>query len=145
MSGFEASTEISFPHHGPSNKGKIIKTTVILTVLTIIELILGYSLYKANGTWSSGLVLAIKGVIVILTFAKAFYIVSVFMHLGDEIRNFIMTILVPLSLFIWFIIAFLYEGNSWLNMRHRSDKQKQKVEQTQPKNNTPAVRPGEAR
>jgi hypothetical protein len=40
------------------------------------------------------------------------------MHLGDEIRNFIMTIVVPLILFVWFIIAFLADGNSWKNMRN---------------------------
>jgi cytochrome c oxidase subunit IV len=63
-------------------------------------------------------VLATKIVIVLLTLAKAYYIVSVFMHLGDEIRNFIMTIVVPLILFVWFIIAFLADGNSWKNMRN---------------------------
>ncbi|MEJ0102442.1 MAG: hypothetical protein WDO19_07790 [Bacteroidota bacterium] len=44
---------------------------------------------------SAFLVLAFKGVVCILTLAKAYYIVSVFMHLGDEIRNMIMTIVVP--------------------------------------------------
>ena len=57
----------------------------------------------------------------ILTLAKAYYIVSVFMHLGDEIRNMIMTIVVPLMLFIWFIIAFIYEGNSYKNLRNKYD------------------------
>jgi cytochrome c oxidase subunit IV len=63
-------------------------------------------------------ILFIKGVICILSLAKAYYIVSVFMHLGDEIRNFIMTIVVPLCLFIWFILAFLWDGNSWKNLRN---------------------------
>ena len=59
-----------------------------------------------------------KGMVCILTLAKAYYIVSIFMHLGDEIRNMIMTIVVPLCLFIWFIIAFLWDGNSWKNLRN---------------------------
>jgi cytochrome c oxidase subunit IV len=59
-----------------------------------------------------------KGAVIILSFAKAFYIVSIFMHLGDEIRNLIMTIVVPLLLFVWFIIAFLWDGNSWKNLRN---------------------------
>jgi hypothetical protein len=29
-----------------------------------------------------------------------------------------MTIVVPLLLFVWFIAAFLYEGNSWKNLRN---------------------------
>jgi cytochrome c oxidase subunit IV len=62
-----------------------------------------------------------KGVVCILTLAKAYYIVSVFMHLGDEIRNMIMTIVVPLMLFIWFIIAFIVDGNSYKNLRNTYD------------------------
>lgn len=53
-----------------------------------------------------------------LTMFKAGYIVKVFMHLGDEIKNMILTIMIPLSLFIWFIVAFLYDGNFWLWINH---------------------------
>jgi cytochrome c oxidase subunit IV len=49
-----------------------------------------------------------------LTLLKAGYIVSVFMHLGDELKNFMIAVLIPLTLFIWFIIAFLYDGGFWL-------------------------------
>jgi hypothetical protein len=66
----------------------------------------------------------IKGVICILSLAKAFYIVSIFMHLGDEIRNMIMTIVVPLTLFVWFITAFLWDGSSYRADRNRYDKYK---------------------
>jgi cytochrome c oxidase subunit IV len=55
---------------------------------------------------------------VILSLAKAFYIVGIFMHLGDELKNMIMTIVVPLLLFIWFIAAFLWDGNSWKVLRN---------------------------
>ena len=58
----------------------------------------------------------------ILSLAKAFYIVSIFMHLGDELRNMIMTIVVPLMLFVWFIGSFLWDGNSYRTMRNRYDK-----------------------
>ncbi|MBS1689036.1 MAG: cytochrome C oxidase subunit IV family protein [Bacteroidetes bacterium] len=51
-----------------------------------------------------------------LTLFKAGYIVSVFMHLGDERKNFLITVLIPLTLFIWFIIAFLTDGFFWLHM-----------------------------
>ena len=43
------------------------------------------------------------------------------MHLGDEIRNMILTIVVPLLLFIWFIIAFIADGNSYKNLRNNYD------------------------
>ena len=41
------------------------------------------------------------------------------MHLGDEVRNLIMTIVVPLLLFVWFIAAFLWDGDSWKFEEHR--------------------------
>lgn len=110
--------EITF-HHEPGGDEvvkKIIKTTVLLSVITVIELGLGLLMYAVP--MSGALTLFLKGVIVILSLAKAFYIVGVFMHLGDELKNLIMTIVVPLLLFIWFIAAFLWDGNSWKNLRN---------------------------
>jgi hypothetical protein len=34
----------------------------------------------------------------------------------------IMTIVVPLMLFIWFILAFIIDGNSYKNLRNRYDR-----------------------
>jgi cytochrome c oxidase subunit IV len=98
---------------------EIKKVTIILSVLTIIELILGFWMI---GMESQGLRLAVKGAIVILMMAKAFYIVAYFMHLKHEIKNLIMTIVVPLMLFIWFIAAFLSDGNSFRNLRNTYDR-----------------------
>jgi cytochrome c oxidase subunit IV len=129
----DISTEITFhpehADHGEFQK-KVIKTTVILSVITLIELALGFVIYymHQNPDYSHGLVLFIKGVITILSLAKAFYIVSIFMHLGDEIRNLIMTIVVPLLLFVWFIAAFLIDGNSWRNLRNTEGHSKTYVE-----------------
>lgn len=110
--------EVTIPHEAPSDESKkrIIKTTVLLSVITLIELGIGYLLYATD--FSATVDLMFKGAVIILSFAKAFYIVSIFMHLGDEIRNLIMTIVVPLLLFVWFIIAFLWDGNSWKNLRN---------------------------
>ena len=121
-----SSSEVTFHHHvpGKENVKRIIKTLVILSAITIVELGLGFANYfiQKNPDHSTAIVLAFKGVIVILSLAKAFYIVSIFMHLGDEIRNMIMTIVVPLMLFIWFIAAFLWDGNSYKNLRNTYDK-----------------------
>ena len=76
-------------------------------------------------------VLGTKIVIGALTLLKAYYIVSVFMHLGDEVRNMIMTVTVPLVLFIWFIIAFLFDGNSWKNLRNTNAGSKPNIEKAQ--------------
>lgn len=121
-------SEVTFHHHTDDTefKRRVRKTTILLSVITIIELIIGLTIYTMHkGEHPNAfLVLAFKGVVCILTLAKAFYIVSVFMHLGDEIRNMIMTIVVPLLLFVWFIGAFLWDGNSYRTMRNKYDKYK---------------------
>jgi hypothetical protein len=113
-------------HHDPKETvRKVIKTTILLSVITIIELCFGYGIVYLHKlpNYSESLVLAIKGIVVILSLLKAFYIVSIFMHLGDEIKNLIMTIIVPLLLFIWFIFAFLYDGTSYKNLKNTYDPQ----------------------
>ena len=103
-------------------KKEIWKITIILTILTIIELVLGFWMYFSKVSLGVNKIMFIKGVILILMMVKAFYIVAYFMHLKHEIKNMIMTICVPLMLFIWFIISFLYEGNSYSNLRNTYDK-----------------------
>ena len=112
-------SEVTVHHGPPTGTKRIWKTFWVLLVITVIELGLGLLMYSMHGEISSWLVMAIKGIICILSLAKAFYIVSIFMHLGDEIRNMIMTIVVPLLLFIWFITAFLWDGNSYRTLRNR--------------------------
>lgn len=120
MSQHTVSPEISFPPQHAEGTKKIWKTFWLLTVVTIIELGIGLAIYNIHKGENPNhtLVLAFKGMVCILSFAKAWYIVSIFMHLGDEIRNFIMTIVVPLLLFVWFVIAFLWDGDSWKNLRN---------------------------
>lgn len=134
-----ASPEISFAPAHESNEAfykKVKKVTWILSVVTIIELALGLTIYKL-GDGNPGAVMAIKGMVTILSLAKAFYITGYFMHLRDEVKSFVLTILVPLALFIWFIIAFLYEGHSWRELRNTQAGSKPATEQT-----APAAKPG---
>lgn len=104
-------------HHGdvksPESKKQIKRIWNIfwlLLVVTVVEVLLGmyasHSLPKA----------VIVTFFLVLTLFKAAYIVKVFMHLGDEFKGFIITVLIPLTLFIWFIIAFLADGGFWLHM-----------------------------
>src|SRR5215218_6216635 len=120
------SPEVTVHHDHQSDaefRRRVRKTTILLSVITVIELCFGITMYATD--FPHWVDMFIKGVIVILTLAKAFYIVSIFMHLGDEIRNMIMTIAVPLLLFVWFIAAFLWDGNEYKNLRNRYDKTKQ--------------------
>jgi cytochrome c oxidase subunit 4 len=117
--------------HVGGGKKEIWRVTIILSVFTIIELILGFYLMSVTNQLARDF---IKGVIIIFMLAKAFYIVGYFMHLRHEIRNLIMTICVPLFLFVWFIIAFLADGDSFKNDKNRWDSgHKSRSEQQMPK------------
>ena len=106
-------------HHVGGGKKEIWRVTIILSVLTIVELALGFWMM---GMEEGGLMRNfVKGVIVILMLAKAFYIVGYFMHLRHELRNMIMTVVVPLFLFVWFIIAFLADGDSFKDNKNKWD------------------------
>ncbi len=118
MSSQVSSPEITHAPEHASGTGRIWKTFWVLSGLTVIELALGYFLYWKSGELSYAITLSTKLLIAALTLAKAYYIVSIFMHLGDEIRNMIMTIIVPLMLFVWFIAAFLWDGNAWKNLKN---------------------------
>lgn len=131
-------SEVSF-HHAPSdNVKRIWKTFWILLIITMIELGLGLALYAFNLPDDLRRML-IKGTIIILSLAKAYFIVSVFMHLGDEIHNLILTIVIPLMLFIWFITAFMIDGNSYKHLRNKYDKHfmERTTEEPQKKAETP--------
>jgi cytochrome c oxidase subunit IV len=125
------SNEITYHHEPSDSTARIWRTFWVLLVITMIELGLGLTMYAFEGM-AAWLHMFIKGVICILSLAKAFYIVSIFMHLGDEIRNMIMTIVVPLTLFVWFITAFLWDGNSYRTDRNRYYKYEMEL-QTQPR------------
>lgn len=46
-----------------------------------------------------------------LSLYKAYYIVSIFMHLGAEVGGMAATIVLPMTLLTWAVIAFLWEGD----------------------------------
>jgi len=93
---------------------RIWKIFWILLVITVAEVIMGmffsHQMPKA----------LVAFFFLALTLLKAGYIVAVFMHLGDEFKNFMVTVLIPLVLFVWFIIAFLADGGFWLRMNNES-------------------------
>jgi len=141
MSQHIVSSEISFPPVHAENTKRIWKTFWLLSIITLIELGIGlaiYTIHKGEHP-NAALVHFFKGMVIILTLAKAYYIISVFMHLGDEIRNLIMSIAIPMFLFVWFIISMIWEGDSWKNMKNTdAGSRPAKTEMVQPA----AVQPG---
>ena len=114
-------TDVNSPE-SKSQVKRIWKIFWILLAITVIEVMMGmffsHSMPKA----------LVNFFFLALTVLKAGYIVAVFMHLGDEVKSFIITVLVPLVLFVWFIIAFLADGGFWLHM-NSSSPARQTIEQ----------------
>jgi cytochrome c oxidase subunit IV len=92
---------------GKKIRKKLYAVTIILTVITVVEVFMGV-FFKRNGTftWET-----IKHAFIVLTLVKAAYIVLVFMHLGDERKNLKYVILLPYALFIMYLLFIgLWEG-----------------------------------
>ena len=103
-------------HHddetGKKIRKKIIFVTLLLTVITIVEVIAGMVTNRFVGPDSWEL---IKWSYVILTLVKAGYIVMVFMHLGDERKSLKWVILAPYLLFIIYLIYIAVTESNYLN------------------------------
>ncbi len=113
-------TAITTEHHDEKHsfdKKLIWRTFWILSAITIVELVVAIIYYETDFLPKH----ILNGFFIIMTLAKAFFIVAEFMHLGHEIKNMIMTIAVPMLLFVWFIIAFLLDGVSYRHLRMRYD------------------------
>jgi cytochrome c oxidase subunit IV len=129
--------------HNFSTKA-IWRTFWILLIITVIELFLAILYYETDFLPKHFL----NGIFVIGTLAKAFFIIAEFMHLKYEIKNLIMTIAIPAMLFIWFLAAFLWDGNSYKNLRNRYDsyhveKSKTPVKEKAGEQKPGAKKPGE--
>lgn len=136
-------------HHGhaePTFSTKAIwRTFWILLIITCVELTVG--MFIAPHFHS--LKIMFNVLYIFLTIIKAFYIVAEFMHLRHELKNLLMTIIVPLFLFLWFIGAFLWDGNSYKNLRNDYDPYKKeqstiKAEKHDAEHGQEAKKPGEA-
>ena len=90
-------------HHseeaGKKIRKKIYLVTILLTSITIVEVLLGAFIHQSSSMWAF-----VKWTFVALTILKAGYIVMVFMHLGDEKKWMRNVILVPYFLFVAYLI-----------------------------------------
>ena len=104
-------------HHseeeGVKIRKKILFVTVLLTVITAVEVAMGI-IFKRAETFSWEI---IKWTFVTLTLVKAGYIVMSFMHLGDERSVMKKTILIPYLIFIVYLVYIAFtEGYGHLSM-----------------------------
>src|SRR5699024_8168571 len=78
---------------------RIVKIMIYLAIVTAIEVSLGLWDHHQD-VFNHGILSAI---FLLMTLLKAYLIVDVFMHLGNEFRNFVMIVLIPLILLVWAI------------------------------------------
>jgi len=123
------------------NTKAVWRTFWILLGITVFELVIAIIYYETKFFPKH----LLNGVFVIMTLAKAFFIVAEFMHLGHELKNLIMTIAIPACLFIWFLIAFLWDGSSYHDLRMRYDSyqyEQSKTKVVQPEKHEEGKKPG---
>ncbi|MEP1088475.1 MAG: cytochrome C oxidase subunit IV family protein [Algoriphagus sp.] len=87
---------------------KIWKTALILLLITAAEFVMAFTLPR-------GILLYV--LFMALTVWKAKYIIMEFMHLGDEVKPLIYSILVPIIFLFWLIIVLVKEGADIFDLR----------------------------
>ncbi|MFT5581306.1 MAG: cytochrome c oxidase subunit 4 [Psychromonas sp.] len=96
--------EYSLDTHHSEERGKLVrktiwKVTLLLTIITAVEVALGAFIKQSMDIWP-----VIKWTFIILTLVKAAYIILTFMHLGEERKSLKYVILAPYIVFIAYLI-----------------------------------------
>ena len=114
-------------------KKVVLKGLFILGVVTIAEVFVALF---GNGHIIHGFYLhklLFYPVMIALSLYKAYFIVYEFMHMRYEVKGLAMSVLMPVLLLVWAIIAFFQEGNSWASRREQiAQKDKETVESPKP-------------
>lgn len=99
----------------------------LLALVTLVEVV--FSLFgKGHILGSTGLqnysvVIGLVAVILIaLSLYKAYFIIYEFMHMGYEVKGLALSVLLPVLLLVWALIAFFYEGAAWKGNREDVEK-----------------------
>lgn len=92
----------------------------LLAIVTLVEVFI--SLFGKGhiipGMHDITLVVYLAGlIIIVLSLYKAYFIIYEFMHMKYEVKSLAMSVLLPTTLLIWAVIAFLQEGGSWEKRR----------------------------
>ncbi len=83
------------------NVNRVLVVTGILAAITSVEFLLAFTMQAGMGR---------NAIFVILTIAKAFYIIADFMHLRHEVKTLGMTILLPTAFIVWLLVVLIAES-----------------------------------
>lgn len=108
-------------HSYEKSKKIALKTIIILAIITVGEVLIallgkGYIIEGFEvSLWIMGFAM------ITLSLIKAYMIVYEFMHMKYEVPALVKTVLLPVGLLVWAVIAFFVEGNDWQNRRKLID------------------------
>lgn len=105
----------------------------ILAVITLIEV--GVSLFGkghiVEGMGDLRWVVYICALLIIaLSLYKAKFIIYEFMHMRYEVPGLVRSVLLPVLLLVWAIIAFFLEGNFWKTQRNKVEERNERTQDT---------------
>lgn len=89
------------------------KGFILLGCITIIEVMIAL---LGNGHIIDGFhlpKLIMYPLMIGFSLYKAYYIVYNFMHMAYEVKGMAMSVILPMGLLVWAVIAFFNEGSSW--------------------------------
>lgn len=101
------------------SKKVVFKGLLLLGVVTLVEVFIALI---GNGHVIEGTewpVWVMYPLMIGLSLYKAYFIVYEFMHMRYEVKGLAMSVLLPMVLLVWAIIAFFQEGDSWKDRREQ--------------------------
>ncbi|MEO0041071.1 MAG: hypothetical protein RL329_519 [Bacteroidota bacterium] len=95
---------------------------ILLCIVTAVEVLIAL---LGNGHIIPGFTLPkliMYPVMIGFSLYKAYYIVYNFMHMAHEMKGMAMSVLMPMLLLVWGVIAFFQEGGAWGARRAQIEK-----------------------
>ena len=91
----------------------------LLAAVTVAEVLL--SLAKAAEMFEDvrPVIYVASLLIIALSIYKAYFIIYEFMHMAYEVKGLAMSVLLPVFLLLWALIAFFNEGDAWRENRQK--------------------------
>ncbi|HOY04493.1 MAG TPA: cytochrome C oxidase subunit IV family protein [Saprospiraceae bacterium] len=117
-------------------KALVFKGLMLLGAITIVEVFIallakGHLIHGVEFKHGFGHYLYMA-LMVGFSIYKAYFIVFYFMHMAYELRGLVLSVLLPVTLLIWAIIAFFQEGSAWGARRELIKEKNEEVVQPAP-------------
>ena len=99
------------------SKKVVFRGLIILGIVTLVEVFIALI---GNGHIIEGVewpIWVMYPLMISLSLYKAYFIVYEFMHMAYEVKSLALSVLLPMLLLVWAIIAFFQEGDSWKERR----------------------------